>query len=70
MTRKGTYVGVGVRPGGRWVGPLSGLLKVLVSSWFVSQNVVFLVARVNTEDLVALKQLVEANVVITVGETT
>jgi NADPH:quinone reductase-like Zn-dependent oxidoreductase len=61
MTRKGTYVGVGVRPGGRWLGPLPRLLKVFVSSWFASQNVVFLMARVNAEDLVALKLLVEAN---------
>lgn len=61
MTPGGTYVAVGVRPGGRWIGPLPHLLKVLVLSRFVSQNVVFFVARVNKEDLVALKQLIEAN---------
>jgi NADPH:quinone reductase-like Zn-dependent oxidoreductase len=61
MTPKGTFVPVGVRPGGRWIGPLPYLLKLVVSSWFVSQKVVFFVARVNGEELVALKELVEAN---------
>jgi NADPH:quinone reductase-like Zn-dependent oxidoreductase len=61
MTSKGIFVAVGMRPGGRWIGPLPHLLKLLVSSWFVSQKVVFFVARVNPEELVALKELVEAN---------
>jgi NADPH:quinone reductase-like Zn-dependent oxidoreductase len=61
MTRKGTYVPVGARPGGRWIGPLPRLLMVLLSSPFVSQNVVFFMARVNNEGLLALKELVEAN---------
>jgi NADPH:quinone reductase-like Zn-dependent oxidoreductase len=61
MTRKGTYVPVGVRPGGRWIGPLPRLLMVLLSSPFVSQSVVFFMARVNDKELLALKELVEAN---------
>lgn len=61
MTAKGTFVAVGVRPGGRWLGPLPYVLKLLVSSRFVSQKVAFFVARVTTEDLTALKELVEAN---------
>jgi NADPH:quinone reductase-like Zn-dependent oxidoreductase len=61
MTPKGTFVAAGVRPGGRWIGPLPYLLKVLVSSWFVSQNVVFFVASIKTDDLIVLKELIEAN---------
>ena len=61
MSRKGTFVAVGVRPGGRWIGPLLHLLSVLVSSWFVSQNVVFFVASIRTDDLIVLKELIEAN---------
>lgn len=61
MTPKGTFVPVGARPGGHWIGPLPSLLKLLVSSRFVSQRVVFFVGKVNTEELVALKELVEAN---------
>ncbi len=56
---KGTYVAVGVRPGGKWIGPLPRLLTTLLSSPFVSQRVVFFVARVNAEDLTALKTLIE-----------
>lgn len=61
MTEKGTFVAVGARPGGRWLGPLPYLLKLLVSSRFVSQKVVFFIARVTADDLTALKELVEAN---------
>jgi NADPH:quinone reductase-like Zn-dependent oxidoreductase len=61
MTRRGTFVAVGVRPGGRWIGPLPRLLNVLVSSWFVSQNVVFFVASIKPDDLIVLKELIEAN---------
>lgn len=60
MTAKGTFVAVGARPGGRWVGPLPYLLKLIVSSRLGSQRVVFFIARVTAEDLTALKELVEA----------
>lgn len=61
ITRKGAYVAAGVRPGGRWIGPLPHLLHVLVSSWFSSQHVVFFLARIKGEDLNVLKELIEAN---------
>lgn len=60
MTPKGTFLPVGVRPGGRWIGPLPYLIKLLVSSRFVSQNVVFFVASIRTDDLIVLKELIEA----------
>ena len=60
MTPRGTFVAVGVRPGGRWVGPLPHLLTLLVSSWFTRRNVVFFIAAVRAEDLTVLKELIEA----------
>jgi NADPH:quinone reductase-like Zn-dependent oxidoreductase len=43
------------------VGPLPYLLGLLVSSWFASQPVSFILASVGTGDLVVLKELIEAN---------
>jgi NADPH:quinone reductase-like Zn-dependent oxidoreductase len=59
MTAKGTFVAVGVRPGGRWVGPLPHLFGLLVSARFVGQRVVFFVAKVLRDDLMVLKELME-----------
>jgi NADPH:quinone reductase-like Zn-dependent oxidoreductase len=61
VTRKGTFIAGGVRPGGLWIGPLPHLLNVLVSSWFVSQKVIFFIARITVDDLVILKELIESN---------
>jgi NADPH:quinone reductase-like Zn-dependent oxidoreductase len=60
MTPTATFVPFGARPGGHVVGPLPYLLKLLVSSRFVSQKVVFFVARARTDDLNVLKDLIEA----------
>ncbi len=56
---KGTYVGAGVMGawGGRWLGPLTHLLKTLVQSWFVSQKVVQFTARPNRDDLTLMCEL-------------
>jgi NADPH:quinone reductase-like Zn-dependent oxidoreductase len=61
ITPKGTFIAGGVRPGGRWIGPLPRLLKVIVGSWFVSQKVVFFIAKSSVEDLTFLRELIEAN---------
>jgi NADPH:quinone reductase-like Zn-dependent oxidoreductase len=61
MTAKGTFVACGVRPGGNWIGPLPYLARLFVSRWFASQSVVFFIASIGTDDLVALKELIEAN---------
>jgi len=61
MTAKGTLVAVGARAGGRWIGPLPYLIKLLVASRFVSQKVVFFVARANAAELTGLIALVEAD---------
>jgi NADPH:quinone reductase-like Zn-dependent oxidoreductase len=49
-----------VRPGGRWIGPLPYVLKVLVSSKFVSQRVILFVAKIGSADLIVMKELIEA----------
>lgn len=61
MTSEGTFVAVGVRPGGRWLGPLPSLLKLLVSSRFVHQRVVLFIAKIGADDLGVMKELIEAN---------
>ncbi len=60
MTPRGIFVPVGVRAGGRWIGPLPHLLRLLASRPLVRQTVAFFVARITPEDLHALAQLIEA----------
>jgi NADPH:quinone reductase-like Zn-dependent oxidoreductase len=59
MSPNGTYLAVGA-PDGRWIGPLTPLLKPLLLSPFVSQNLVPFIASITREDLVVLKDLIEA----------
>jgi hypothetical protein len=58
MTPKGIYVIVGGLSG-RWIGPLAPFLRALLVSPFVSQSLVMFMAT-NKEDLVVLKELIEA----------
>jgi len=60
LASNGTYVLVGGPNGGRWLGPLARLLKVLVLSLFVSQKMVPMLTKRNKEDLLVLKELLEA----------
>ncbi|MBI5267352.1 MAG: NAD(P)-dependent alcohol dehydrogenase [candidate division Zixibacteria bacterium] len=59
LTPRGTYVGVG-GGGGDWLGPLTGLLTVLIVSWFVRQHVTGMIARITRQDLVKLAELIES----------
>jgi NADPH:quinone reductase-like Zn-dependent oxidoreductase len=60
MSARGTYVGIG-GPAGRWmVGPLARMLTAPLLSRLVSQNLVLLLASINKDDLIALKELIEA----------
>ena len=61
LTPRGTFVVVGMKPGSRGMGLIAHLLDVLLSSWFVSQNIVFFLASVNPGDLVLLTELIEKN---------
>ena len=59
LNRKGTYIVVG-GPDGRWLGPLARLIKTLVLSPFVSQNLVMFLARRSKEDLTVMRELMKA----------
>ncbi len=58
VTPRGTYVVVGVRDMGRWLG-LGRQTKALLLSPFVHQRIRVFVVRHNTQDLIALKKLAE-----------
>ena len=45
---------------GSWIGPLAGSIAALVLSPFVSQKLVTILASINKQDLVVLKELMEA----------
>ena len=59
LTPRGTSVWVGASPG-RWLGVLAGFLKALVLSRFGSQRLILLQAAIRKEDLIALKEMIEA----------
>jgi NADPH:quinone reductase-like Zn-dependent oxidoreductase len=59
LTARGTYVLVGVLDLGRWFG-LARQFKVLALSPFVRQTMRVFIVRHNREDLLVLKELVEA----------
>ena len=60
LTAKGTLVMVGGPDNGRWIGPMTGMLKVVVLSRFVSQKLLPFLAKRSQADLVFLKELLEA----------
>ncbi len=55
----GTLVPVGAQKG-RWIRPLAPLLKAAVMSRFVRQRLAPLIAQHNKDDLLTLKELIEA----------
>ena len=59
LKSQGVYIVVG-GPDGRWLGPLARLIKALVLSLFVSQNLVMFLARRSKEDLTIMHELMEA----------
>jgi NADPH:quinone reductase-like Zn-dependent oxidoreductase len=59
LTRDGTYVMVG-GPSGRWFRPLDRFVKLFVMRRFVRQRLVTFLAQINREDLLLLKELMEA----------
>jgi NADPH:quinone reductase-like Zn-dependent oxidoreductase len=60
MSPRGIYVIVGGPGRGRWIGPLIYPLKALLLSPFVSQKLLMFLASPNKDDLVVLKELIEA----------
>jgi NADPH:quinone reductase-like Zn-dependent oxidoreductase len=59
LTPKGTLVLVGGSDKGRWLGPLTGLLKAVVVSRFVSQKLLPFLAHQSKDDLIAIRELLE-----------
>jgi NADPH:quinone reductase-like Zn-dependent oxidoreductase len=59
LVPRGTYVSCS-GGGGDWFGPLFWLAGVLVTSWFTSQKLTTFIASPSQEDLLFLKELVEA----------
>lgn len=59
LVAAGTYVMVG-GPSGRWIRPLDRVLKMIVLSRFVSQKLVLSRTSMSKENLVELKELIEA----------
>jgi NADPH:quinone reductase-like Zn-dependent oxidoreductase len=60
LTPEGTLVLVGGPDNGRWLGPLSGLLTVVVLSRFVRQKLIPFLAHPSNNDLIVLQELLEA----------
>jgi NADPH:quinone reductase-like Zn-dependent oxidoreductase len=59
LARKGVLVGVGAPNKGRWLGPLSRSLKMLVIAPVVSQKMTFFMAEQRRDDLAVLSELFE-----------
>ncbi len=70
LTTNGVYVMCGAIGMGDWIGPLTGILKVLLSSVFRSQTMTPMLAKVEQADLVVLKELVEAGEITPVIDRT
>lgn len=59
LTHEGTLVLVGGPDDGNWLSPLTGLLKTVVLSWFVKQNLRSFLANLNRDDLKVLQEFLE-----------
>jgi NADPH:quinone reductase-like Zn-dependent oxidoreductase len=60
LNPQGALVMVGSLDKGRWIGALSGSLEALLYSPFVSQKLIFMLAKLDQKDLVALSDLMQA----------
>jgi NADPH:quinone reductase-like Zn-dependent oxidoreductase len=70
LTPKGTLVIVGAETGGRWIGGMDRTLRAIALSPVVGQKLRAFVSRETHEDLLALKELVEAGKVTPVVDRT
>jgi NADPH:quinone reductase-like Zn-dependent oxidoreductase len=61
LTSKGTLVLSSGESDGRWIGPVDRIIKALVLSPFVSQKMASFTVKPNKEDMIVLKQLIEAS---------
>jgi NADPH:quinone reductase-like Zn-dependent oxidoreductase len=70
LTPKGTLVIVGGETGGRWLGGNDRQLRALLLSRFVGQKLGTFVSRENHEDMIVLKELIEAGKIAPVIDRT
>jgi NADPH:quinone reductase-like Zn-dependent oxidoreductase len=70
LTKKGTLVLSSGEGGGRWFGPMMRLVTALAMAPLVSQSIVTFVAKKSKEDLLAMKELIEAGKVTPVIDRT
>jgi NADPH:quinone reductase-like Zn-dependent oxidoreductase len=70
LAARGTLVIVGAEGGGRWFGGIGRQLGAQMLSPFVGQKLGTFIAKVKSEDLLALKEFIEAGKVTPVIETT
>ena len=70
LVPKGTLVIVGGETDGRWLGGTDRQLRALVLSRFVGQRLGTFVSRENHEDMLVLKELIEAGKVLPVIDRT
>lgn len=70
MNPKAIYVMVGGPSDGKWIGPMSGAVKAMVVSPFVSQDFSMMLATINAQDLLILQKLLEAKIVTPVIDRT
>jgi NADPH:quinone reductase-like Zn-dependent oxidoreductase len=59
LKRDGSLVIVGGPSDNSWLGPLTGLLKSVLTSPFVSQKMIFMLAQANKDDLEVLSDLMQ-----------
>jgi len=69
LSPEGVYVSVGAEMGD-WIGPLTHVFKVLLASLVGSRKMVPMLAKQNEEDLIVLKELLEAGEVTPVIDRT
>jgi NADPH:quinone reductase-like Zn-dependent oxidoreductase len=70
LTPKGMLVIVGSETDGRWIGGFDRSIRALLLSPFLGQKLVALASSENAEDLIAIKELIEAGKVTPVMDRT